>query len=202
MSEEPPPEAGPDAAWVSVATTLSLAGLLALLRDPERLMRVNAQWVFESWESLGTERCRFRIYNQSNGQRWETEANIRHLPDGVSLDYREGIKAATRLRVEPVAGGTLLWIIDDYGRLPEAERKQRLAEVDPSLSQWGRDLYRHLRAWSRWSRLAPWRWFIERIWLRMKPSSRRLMRILGWISLAELALFGLLVAILVAERTR
>lgn len=201
MSEGPPPEAGADAAWVSVATPLSPAGLLALVRDPERLMRVNSQWVFESWVSQGTDHCRFRIFNPSDGQRWEMEAHILQLPDGVRLDYRDGVKAYTRFRVEPTEDGSRLWIIDDYGRLAEAERSARLAEVDRSLVPWGKDLYRHLRAWSRWSGLAPWRWFVERVWLRMTPTSRRLVRILGWLSIAELALFGLFVAILVAEGT-
>jgi hypothetical protein len=52
---------------------------------------------------------------------------------------------------------------------------------------------------ARWSGLPPWRWFMERLWLRLKPQSRRLLRMLGWITVAELALFGLLVAILVLE---
>lgn len=196
---EAPPEAGTDSAWVAVATPVKPPALLVLLRDPERLLRVNSQWVFESWESLDSERCRFRIQNRSTGRRWETEARIQLLPDGLRLEYRHGVKASTRLRVEPSGEGSRLWIIDDYGRLPEAERQARLAEVDPSLPQWGRDLYRHLRAWARWSGLPPYRWFMERLWLRMKPSSRRLLRMVWWITLAELALFGLLVAILVIE---
>jgi hypothetical protein len=36
----------------------------------------------------------------------------------------------------------------------------------------------------------------------MKPLSRRIVRLLLWVSVAELALFALLVAILVAERAR
>lgn len=199
MPEAPPPEASADSAWVSVATPLTPAALLSLLVEPERLFRVNSQWVFESWELLDPEHCRFRIYNRSNGQLWETAAKIQRLSDGLRLDYGDGIKTSTQLRVEPLAEGARLWIIEDYGGLPEGERQGRLGEVDRSLPQWGRDLYRHLHAWARWSGLPPWRWFMERLWLRLKPQSRRLLRMLGWITVAELALFGLLVAILVLE---
>ena len=202
MPESRPPGAGADAAWVSVPTGLAPQALIDLIRDPQRLMRVNPLWVFESWEPLGPERCRFRIFNHSNGQIWETEAQVVRLPGGLRLDYADGIKASTLFRVEPADPGSLLWIIDDYGRLPEAERQARVAEVDRSLPQWGRDLYRHLRAWSRWSRLPPWRWYVERYWLRMKPLSRRIVRLLLWVTLAELALFALLIAILVAQQAR
>jgi hypothetical protein len=155
--------------------------------------------VFAAWESLGPERCRFRIQNRSNGQLWEAEAGVVRLPDGLRLDYRTGVKASTLLRVEAADGGSRLWIIDDYARLPQPERQARIGEVDRSLPRWGQDLYRHLRAWSRWSGVAPWRWYIERVWLRMQPLSRRLVLMLVWITAAELVLFGLLIAILIAE---
>lgn len=202
MPERRPPEAGEDSAWVSVATPLPADDLLALLRDPQRLMRVNPLWVFESWDAAAPDAVRFRIDNQSNGQFWETTARLFRLPDGLRLDYADGIKASTVFRVEPTDTGSLLWIVDDYGRLPESERETHVGEVDRSLTAWGGALYRHLRAWSRWSGFRPWRWYVERHWLRMKPLSRRIVRLLLWVSVAELALFALLIAILVAERAR
>jgi len=200
MPDNRPPGAGEDSAWVSVATPLLPETLLALLRDPQRLMRVNPLWVFESWDAAGPDGVHFRIDNQSNGQVWETTARLVRLPDGLRLDYADGIKASTLFRVEPAESGSRLWIVEDYGRFSEAERAARGAEVDRSLTAWGGALYRHLRAWSRWSAFAPWRWYVERRWLRMKPLSRRIVRLLLWVTVAELALFALLVAILVAER--
>ena len=200
MPDSRPPGAGEDSAWVSVATSLPPDGLLGLLRDPQRLMRLNPLWVFESWEAAGPDAIRFRIDNQSNGQIWETTARLVRLPDGLRLDYADGVKASTLFRVEPAESGSLLWIVEDYGRLTEAEREARVAEVDRSLTPWGGALYRHLRAWSRWSGFGPWRWYVERHWLHMKPLSRRIVRLLLWVSVAELALFALLVTILVVER--
>ncbi len=202
MPDGRPPGAGEDSAWVSVATPLLPGTLLDLLRDPQRLMRVNPLWIFESWDAAGPDAVRLRIDNQSNGQVWETTARLVRLPDGLRLDYADGIKASTLFRVEPAEAGSRLWIVEDYGRFSEAERAARGAEVDRSLTPWGGALYRHLRAWSRWSGFRPWRWYVERHWLRMKPLSRRIVRLLLWVTVAELALFALLIAILVAERAR
>lgn len=201
MPERIPLGAGEDSAWVSVATRLAPDRLLALLRDPLRLMRVNPMWIFHSCEISAAGGLRLRIDNQSNGQVWETAARITRLPEGLRLDYEQGIKAWTLFRVEPAEEGSVLWIIEDYGRLPQAQRRARVAEVDRSLTAWGRALYSHLHAWSRWAWWRPWRWYVERHWLRMSPLSRRIVRLLIWVGVAELALFALLVAILSIERS-
>lgn len=196
MDEARPPGLGEDAAWVGVDTTLPAQQLLALLDDPERLLRVNSQWLFEHWESTAPKHFQLRIRNQSNGRVWETGARLVRLPDGLRLDYDQGIKGYTRLTVEPVPGGSRLWVVEDYGRLPEAERRERTVEVDRSLPQWGRDLYVYLRAWRRWSRIAPWRWYMERVWRPMRPLGRRIVRLLVWATVAELLLFlGLILAL-------
>ncbi|MES9902269.1 MAG: hypothetical protein ABW168_06250 [Sedimenticola sp.] len=54
--------------------------------------------------------------------------------------------------------------------------------------KWGEDLQAYLVHWNRWSGFAPWRWYMRRIWLPMKPSARRITYILLWISLVEVAL--------------
>ena len=108
MPETRPAGAGEDAAWVSVPTGLAPQTLIDLTRDPQRLMRVNSLWVFESWEPLGPERCRFRIFNNSNEQAWETEAQVVRLPSGLRLDYADGIKASTLFRVESADPGSVL----------------------------------------------------------------------------------------------
>ncbi len=191
-----PPGAGEDAAWVGVATTLSPSKLLGLMDDPERLLRVNSRWVFDRWERSAPDRFRLRIQNQSNDRVWETGGRWRRLPDGLQLDYDEGIKAFTRFLVEPLGEGARLWVIEDYGRYPEAERRARTDEVDRSLTPWGHDLHRYLRAWARWSRLAPWRWYMERVWRPMRPLGRRIVRLLVWATLAEILIFaGLVLAL-------
>ena len=196
MTDPRPPGVGEDAAWVAVSTRLPPSDVLSLLEDPERLLRVNSQWIFETWERPTLDRFRLRIENQSNDRTWETSGTIHFLPDGLRLDYDEGIKAFTRFLVEPAGEGVRLWIVEDYGRLSQAERSARTDEVDRSLTRWGQDIYLYLRSWARWSRFAPWRWYMERVWRPMKPLARRIVRLLIWATVAELLLFlGLVVAL-------
>jgi hypothetical protein len=170
--------------------------VLALLEDPERLLRVNSSWVFEVWERTGPDRFRLSVRNLTNGRIWATAGTVEPLSGGLRLRYDEGIKASTRFLVEPQSQGSRLWVVEDYGRLPIAEREARLAEVDRSLSTWGQDLHRYLRAWARWSGLGPWRWYMERVWRPMKPLGRRVTRLLFWATVAEILLFLGLVLLL------
>ncbi len=199
---EPPPEASEDSAWVAVDTALAAPVLRDIIDDPERPLRVNSGWIFEHWEWLNPARVRLRIRNGASGQVLDTDAEIARAPDGVRLVYADGLKAWTQLRVEDLGAGSRLWIVEDYSRLPEAEREQRKDEVDTTLPAWGRDLQRYLAAWARYGRFALWRWYMERVWRPMKPLARRIVRLVFWVSVAELAVFLLLIGVLVAERGR
>jgi hypothetical protein len=188
-----------DAAWVSIDTPMAPAELGALLADPERLLRVNSQWVFQRWERPSADRFRLRVDNRSNGWLWDTSGTITHMPDGMRLDYDAGIKAFTRFLIEPAGDGARLWVVEDYGRLPQEERRRRKDEVDRSLTRWGQDLYRYLRGWARWSGFPPWRWYMEAVWRPMRPLTRRITRLLMWATAAELLLFLGLVLVLRLE---
>lgn len=192
----PPGGVGEDAAWVCLTVPLAPKRLHELLEDPERLLRVNPHWRFEQWAIDPSGQFRLLIHNQGNNQRWETEGQVYREPWGLRLDYATGLKAFTRLALEPSPEGTRLWVVEDYGRLPEQERRRRATEVDRSLTRWGQELNRYLRAWARWSWLAPWRWYMERVWRPMSPLGRRVSRLLLWVSLAELLLFAGLIALI------
>lgn len=197
-----PADAGDDAAWVMVPTALAQDKLLRLLEDPERLLRVNPRWIFETWEYDTAGVFRLRVRDSVDGRNWDTEGQVERCADGLRLRYREGLKASTRFRVEADGTGSRLWVIDDYGRLPASEREDRLDEVDRSLPAWGEALGRYLAAWRRWGRWAPWRWYMERVWRRMTPLARRIVRLLIWVSVFELAVFLLLVGVLALEQGR
>ena len=110
-------------------------------------------------------------------------------------ELREGIKAYTRFQLEPTAAGSRITITDDYSRLPDAERAQRLNQVDKSLDAWGWALHEYLRHQQRWGRIAPWRWYLRRWWLPMTPRARRITYMLVLITTAELALVVLVALI-------
>lgn len=197
-----PAGAGEDAAWVMVPTALPPEAVLRLLDDPERLLRVNPRWIFETWQRDTAGGFRLRVRDTLGGRTWSTGGQLEHCVDGLRLCYSEGLKASTRFRVEADGTGSRLWVIDDYSGLPVSEREARIDEVDRSLPAWGEALGRYLAAWHRWGRWRSWRWYIERVWRRMTPQARRIVRLLIWVSVFELAVFLLLVGVLALEQAR
>lgn len=190
------PDAIPrDASWVIIDTPLSLPALRGFCADIERLFRINPYLEFSVWRqaSPGSYHAEFR--NLSNQQQVALDMRIeRESDDAFTLIYREGIKLRTRFALEPAGAGSRLTITDDYAVLAPAEHEQRLNEVDSSLTAWGWALHEYLKNEQRWGRFAPWRWYMRRMWLPMKPGARRITYMLVWLTLAELV-FVLLVAL-------
>lgn len=101
--------------------------------------------------------------------------------------------------MEPKGPVADLVITDEYDELSAPEYAERQGEVDRSLVPWGHALFRYLRAWSRWSWLPPWRWYMRRVWQPMKPSARRIVRMLWLLTLLKLVGFLLVLSIWVIE---
>ncbi|HLD14446.1 MAG TPA: hypothetical protein VJB18_07005, partial [Burkholderiales bacterium] len=89
---------------------------------------------------------------------------------------------------------------DDYDRLSEAERAQRVAEVDKSLSAWGEALRTYFLRLQRWSWLPGWRWYLRRVWVPMKPSARRIVWLLYLITVVEFFFFLFVLLIYLIEK--
>jgi hypothetical protein len=178
-----------DAAWVAVETPLALPALRDFCADVERLFRINPYLEFQAWQRSTADSCHARFRNLSNQQDVVLDMRIeRASPDAFSVVYAEGIKARTRFVLEATAAGSRLTITDEYSRLPDAERAQRIAEVDKSLNAWGWALHEYLQHQRRWGGFPPWRWYMRRLWLPMTPRSRRITYMLVLISAAELVL--------------
>jgi len=173
-----------DAAWVKIESNLSADDLLEFISDLERVYRINSFMEFEIWQQEY-----FKALNLSNNKTIDTKFKVQKLSDGLLVTYSSLLKTSTCFQVEPAANGSLLVITDDYSATSEEERKTRMDEVDQSLVQWGNDLHRYLKNWQRWSRFAPWRWYMSRVWLSMKPSGRRIVRWIILITLAEFVAF-------------
>lgn len=184
-----------DAAWACVNTPLSVADLAEFCQDIERLYRINPLLEFDEWLEAADGCYRFKGRNLSNQQNMALDLCVEALPDGLCVRYSDGLKASTRFRIEPAPQGSKLTIIDQYADLPEEERQARLDEVDKSLIPWANYLQEYILSWKRWSWLAPWRWYMCRVWQPMKPSARRITYMMVWIMVAEIVAFLLIVAI-------
>jgi hypothetical protein len=195
MTEDPSRD-GEDAAWVTIETPFDAAELRSFLDDVERLYRINSLLVFEDWRQTGETGYRLRAKNLSNGRLLDTELDVEATSDGITVRYSEGLKAATRFRVEPQPDGSAKLIVtDDYSGTAPDEREARIDEVDKSLVEWGRNLHRYLHQWKKWSWAPGWKFYMRRVWQPMKPMARRICFILIVVTAAEFVLFLLVFAI-------
>lgn len=191
-----------DAAWVLVPTPLSRDQLQGQLQNLERILRLNSGIDIHEWQPLAEDRVRLRGHNLTNDCPLLVEIRLYPDPNGWHLEYSDGLKTETRLAIEAGTGNSAqLRITDDYSGHPLEERRARLAEVDRSLPLWGRDLARYFRAWNRWSWFPPWRWFMDLVWIPMRPLARRITRLILWISLGELLLLFLYLLAQVGDQT-
>jgi hypothetical protein len=194
-----------DYARITVDTPFNAGELITFFKDGERLLRINPLYHFERFERLEGDRYRIRLNNHSNGKTLDTEIAIEHAGSGIVLHYGEGIKSRTEIHIVPGSpenGPAQIVLTDFYDRYSEQENQTRLDDVDRSIEPWGRGLHRYLGLWKRWSWLAPWRWYMTRAWLPMRPMARRIAFFLIVITLAEIVIFLMIFVIFALELDR
>lgn len=198
MTLDEAPTSAADAAWVKIETPLSVAALAEFCTDLERLYRINPYLEFKSWQTLSAGRYRAQLKNLSIGREIDLEMSLhQESPYEFAVRYARGIKQSTRFTISAARGGSTLLIVDDYsGATPERD----LDEVDRSLHAWGVALREYLDREQRWGWCAPWRSYMRRIWVPMRPAARRITFIILLVTLAEIALFVLVMAIYWVER--
>jgi hypothetical protein len=184
---------GRDAAWVVLETPLAPAQLAAFCADLERLYRINPFLEFSSWEWSAPDRFRADVLNHSNGQRSAMTASVTRTSEhALRVDYAEGLKKSTRFEIDATASGSRLTITDEYSPTGASADD---AQVDRSLHAWGVALKTYLARDRRWGRIPLYRWCMRRFWLPMKPAARRITFLILVISLADIGLIALGLAI-------
>jgi len=185
-----------DAAWVTVEVPLDPAALAAFCRDVERLYRINPYLEFRHWRETAPGAFAVSMRNLSNQRDLELQLTLERASErDFSVRYDRGVKRGTRFEIDTAAGGSRLRITDDYSGAAETDAP----EVDRSLHAWGVALREYLLRDARWGWCAPWRWYMQRVWVPMKPSARRITFIIFLVTLAEIALIALVMAIYWAE---
>jgi len=186
------PGPGPaDAAWVVIETPLAPRDLAAFCSDLERLYRINPYLEFGLWHEAAPGAFAVAFRNLSNQREFELLLALeRNSASDFTVRYDRGIKLGTRFEIEFSATGSRLRITDEYhGAATDT------GEVDKSLHAWGVALREYLLRERRWGWCAPWRWYMRRVWVPMKPSARRITFIILTVTLAEIALIALVLAI-------
>lgn len=185
-----------DAAWVTIEVPLEPAVLAVFCRDVERLYRINPYLEFRRWRETAPGAFAISVRNLSNQRDFDMQATLDRASErDFSVRYDRGAKRSTRFEIEAAEGGSRLRITDDYCGATEADT----VEVDRSLHAWGVALREYLLRDRRWGWCAPWRWYMRRVWMPMKPSARRITFIILMVTLAEITLIALVMAIYWAE---
>ncbi len=200
-----PPVTSEDAAWATINTPLEASELKVFCQDIERLFRINPMLHFKQWRALGMHRYHFSGQNISQQAPFDFDliVSVKQLPDGIQMDYSQGLKTRTTFVIEPITSESewrsKLTITDSYDGEPEQVRKQQLHLVDKSITIWATYLQQYLQSWKQWSHFAPWRWYMRTVWQPMKPAGRRITNILLFIAGFEVVLILLGVAIYYLE---
>jgi hypothetical protein len=190
MTTASPSSPAEDRAWATIRTALRPADLRAFCRDLERLYRINPYIEFRVWKETAPGQVHTEFRNLSNQRDYSLDLRLVPESDSTfSVRYAQGIKAATHFEIQVTGQGSNLTITDDYSRLTTQERTQRLDEVDKSLPAWGQAIFDYLRRHQRWGWIAPWRWYMRRVWVPMKPSARRIVWLLVLITAVEFLFF-------------
>jgi len=197
-----------DAAVRAVPTRLEPAKLADYCRDIEVLFRLNPYYFFERWKKTSESSYRVEFLNKSNDQKVLVDIDVTIGNHGeIIVSYSDGIKLRTVFFAEPAppsndprAPRSLLIVVDDYSRFTEAERKDRLNEVDKSMLAWAEALRVYFIRQKRWSWLPGWRWYIRRLWIKMNPSARRIVWWIYLISVVEFFFFLFVLLIYVIEQ--
>lgn len=187
---------------MNVDTPLTPAQLFDFISNAERLFRLNPYLEIHVWQSAQrrvTEGARIHLkyLNEMNGVARELDVTVSDFQPGVgyTLNYSEGLKRATEIKVEARTHGAELLIKDLYHTVEDKPdetpelRKACLAEADRSLTPWGVAIRQHLLSLARWHWLPLYRLIREHFWLTMAPRNRRISRLIIWITALEFFAF-------------
>ena len=186
-----PEDGAENFAWAVINTPLVEDELIAFCQaDVERLLRINPYLEFHKWVRQKEDKYIFagRNFSQEEPFDFETSILVEELTNGLRLRYSSVLKKDTEFLVESSAYGSKLTIQEHYYPLAENNQEEWLKQVDRSLTTWAGDIQKYLVMWNRWQWFAPWRWYMYRVWQRMKPSGRRIAYMFWWITLIEIAL--------------
>ena len=188
-------------AWAEFKTSLSQDALLEFCCQIKQLFRINPYLEINKWEDFGQNKFFVEFVNHSQEPEFSLRTNLHvtKLKDGLRIDYENGIKSSTSFHTKPADDGSKFIITEHYHSESSDKYKDKLNEVDKSLTKWAEELQIYLNDMHRWSWFLPWRIYKQHIWLPMKPSARRISYMLIWISFIEISLIVLGVIIYFLE---
>ncbi len=187
-----------DTAWVTLEIPLPPDALFDFLQNTERLFRLNPYLDIRTWqERAAGKQFHLAALNEMNGVVYDLVITLESVQFGTRLffSYGSGLKRALEITLQPCAAGSVLTLREHYHPITDENREAQLQEVDHSLTPWGTSIWQYLSDLKRWGGFWPYRWYRENFWLAMRPTHRRIARMLIWITVLEFVAFLLVFTI-------
>jgi len=187
-----------DQAWACIKLPASRDWLRFFLNDDLRFFRCNPYYEIRRWQTADGQSAEafVSLFNQTNEQSWHGAIRIENLSTGKRFYYGNGLKAFTQWCLTENG----LEITEDYGRLSEQERRLRIKEVDKSLIPWLLSIQFHVKWRRRLSWIPKLNTILDRYWMPIRPSTRRICTWLILLSIAELIVFSTLILVYLVLR--
>jgi len=188
-------------AWVTIEISVLPGKLFDFLQNTERLFRLNPYLDIREWEEISAgipfntplrgERFHLKALNEMNGVTYDLLITVESIRPGASifLNYDKGLKRALEITLQPGASGSILTLRDHYHAPTGENQEEQLKQVDHGLIPWASSIRQYLLGLERWGWFWPYRWYRERFWLSMRPTHRRISRLLIWVTLLEFVAF-------------
>lgn len=183
-----------NSAWVTIEIPAPAAELFVFLQNIERLFRLNPYLDIKHWQEIEAGR-RFHLaaLNEMNGVHYDLDIGVEDnaANSRLLLRYSQGLKDALEITLQEATdpGKTILTLREHYHQPTEAQREQQLKEIDHSLIPWGNGIRTYVQGLRRWSWFWPYRWYREKFWLGMRPTHRRIARMIAWVTALEFVVF-------------
>ena len=189
-----PNAAQKNTAWVTIEIPVSSNSLFEFLQNTERLFRLNSYLDIRKWEVISTgKQFHLQALNEMNGVTYDLLITVESIQPGARmfLNYDQGLKRALEITLEPGASGSILTLREHYHAptWEEGNQEQQLKEVDHGLIPWASSIRQYLLGLQSWAWFWPYRWYREHFWLSMRPTHRRIARLLILVTLAEFVVF-------------
>ncbi len=180
--------------WVTLEISASPSALLEFLKNSERLFRLNPYLDIKKWEELEEGQViHFEALNEMNGVTYNLDMRLETLPvgSGFLLRYSQGLKNALEISIQMAddQNKSILTLREHYHQPDPTQGEQQLREIDHSLIPWGNSIRSYIQGIKRWAWFMPYRWYHGKFWLGMRPTHRRIARMLIWVTALEFVVF-------------
>ena len=180
--------------WVTLEIATPPAALFEYLKNFERLFRLNPYLDIKQWvEREGGKRFQLEALNEMNGVTYSLDIDVESIQASTYflLRYSQGLKETLEITIQAASDQhkSILTLREHYHQTTQEQREQQLQEIDHSLIPWGKSIRLYILGLQRWAWFWPYRWYHEKVWLPMRPTHRRISRMLIWVTLLEFVVF-------------